>query len=210
MSRPVDADSARTWNAIVAAARAVLEEQGVRAVNLRRVASRARVSVGTIGYYFENRSALLEACLESYYEHLDAIRSESFAALTGCARPEDAVRLAVERATELSFAHRGFARLRRWLNAQTGTGAPRKDAVLLPFLGQLEAGLAAISALEGWEIRLAAQTITYAMTTYATLTDEELCEVVGAASIADARERVKRHLARAALDMLHLNERGSV
>ena len=73
ISRPVDADSAKTYDAIVEATLRVLERVGPEQVSMRKVASEADCSLGTLQYYFVSKSELLEACLDGYYERLSQV-----------------------------------------------------------------------------------------------------------------------------------------
>ena len=61
MARPVDADSARTYDSIVRAALDVLAEAGLpERLSMRKVAAAAEVSPGTIQSYVGSKRDLLE------------------------------------------------------------------------------------------------------------------------------------------------------
>ncbi|MEM6787838.1 MAG: hypothetical protein AAF928_08230 [Myxococcota bacterium] len=62
MSRPKDADSGATFEAIVRAAARVVTSR--RALSLRATAQEAGLSLGTIQYYFPTHEALVRTCVE--------------------------------------------------------------------------------------------------------------------------------------------------
>ncbi|MFO0562598.1 MAG: TetR/AcrR family transcriptional regulator [Polyangiales bacterium] len=87
MARRPNADSARTVDAIISAALALLNEsRRVDDLSLRQVAQRANVGLSTVQYYFSTRDALLDACLDGYHQRLVALAkevSESLAQTSG-------------------------------------------------------------------------------------------------------------------------------
>ena len=60
-----------TVERIIAAAGDAIAERGIHRVTMREVASRARLAVGNVTYYFETKEHLLEAVIESIgYEYV--------------------------------------------------------------------------------------------------------------------------------------------
>ena len=84
MARPVDADSAHTYDSIVRAALDVLNDVGLpEKLSMRKVASAAEVSPGTIQYYFGSKTDLLEACLDGYYQRLTLLAGQLGGSMQG-------------------------------------------------------------------------------------------------------------------------------
>ncbi len=63
---PQQARSALRWTAQLDAAQAILEEEGLDAVTVARVAKRAGVSVGATYHYFQDKQALIYAVVERF------------------------------------------------------------------------------------------------------------------------------------------------
>ncbi len=58
---------------LVAAARALVHEQGVHRTTLAEVAARADVPLGNVYYYFKSKDELVRAVLEGYQEQADVL-----------------------------------------------------------------------------------------------------------------------------------------
>ena len=140
MARPVDADSARTYDTIVSAAREAMfaGEDAQIDVSMRKVAELAEVSSGTLSYYFPNKVDLLEACLDAYYERLSALTAELMAEVaTARDAPATFIRAAARRLYRFARSERRELSLRVATNAQRGELHPRRQVhVLGPFVGQ--------------------------------------------------------------------------
>ncbi|WP_326836494.1 helix-turn-helix domain-containing protein [Amycolatopsis rhabdoformis] len=79
MTKPTQADARRNRDLLLAAAREAFAEQGTEA-SLREVARRAGVGIGTLYRHFPTRDALLEALLDSNFQHLRARAASLLAA----------------------------------------------------------------------------------------------------------------------------------
>lgn len=137
MPRPVDADSAATFDRIVSAALEILEETVPRhSISMRRVAERAGVSLGTLQYYFETKERLLEACLDGYYRELAVHAQQLLADFAAGPVPagETAIRGAVASMYRFIKRHRALIELRLTTNAMRGELAPERQA---EFMGKV-------------------------------------------------------------------------
>ncbi|MDQ3034732.1 MAG: TetR/AcrR family transcriptional regulator [Actinomycetota bacterium] len=208
MSRPVDADSAATYDAIVAAALQVLAEQGhAEQTSLRQVAKLAEVSVGTIQYYFVNKGALLEVCLDGYYSRMVALLTR----LTEKASTGDfeSSRAFVEDSAREVFrwarAERGLIALRVATNNTRGELHPDRQAnVMGSMTREVTKWLAPHVELDELETRLAVQSVGTIMSRMAMLSDSELENLTGLPA-AEARARVEDHVAEASCRLLCLD-----
>ena len=208
MGRPTNADSAVTWDRIVVAAQAEIFENddGMPDVSLRRVASAAGVSLGTVHYYFLTKEALLEACLDGYYERLAALVGELLT--LGAARtpetkaPRDVVSHAVRRIYRFACQERAFLRLRMATNATRGQFHPERQAQIVgPVLDTVVATLGPLVALDADEVRLVVQTVTYVVVRYALASPADLGFITGLGD-GVAAERVEEHVVAVATRLL--------
>lgn len=65
-----------TRNRIIEAARRILIEQGTDKLSIDRVLEEAKVSKGSFIHHYPSRSALIEALVDSYAQHLDEVQRE--------------------------------------------------------------------------------------------------------------------------------------
>lgn len=192
MSRPKDADSAQTYERIVAAARSRLEERGIDALTMRLVARDAQVSTGTLTYYFEDRDALLEACFSEVYRALTRVANDCLARLG----QEPAIDIA-ERGTKEIWAiarqHRELARARLLSNMQRGTiSVARMRRNLLPALDYAEKIFPHLAPAQA---RLGVHSLTLTVLRYAVASEEELALLGLGDGPEGATARIGDHLA---------------
>src|SRR5690606_2144803 len=100
------------------------------AISMRAVAERAGVSLGTLQYYFVSKDALLEACLEGYYERLGVLVAEVFAYTSAHAdKPiRELVRHAMLEHYRFVCRERALVELRLITNALRGELHPQRQA----------------------------------------------------------------------------------
>jgi AcrR family transcriptional regulator len=208
--RPKNADSEETWNKIVDAARLALvvdASEGVT-VSLRQVATAANVSLGTIHYYFETKEMLLEACLDAYYEALAKLTSE-LAELASRATRDDArktIEEAVRRIYRFALSERPRLKLRASTNAVRGSLHPaREEHVRRPYLDWLTPVVRRLTDVSEIEVRMAIQTMSFAVMHYALLGDAELEQIAGMSG-EEGVQVVEDHLIRASLRLLRITE----
>jgi AcrR family transcriptional regulator len=203
VARPRKADPARTYDAIVDAARALLfSEEGVSPdVSMRRVAAAAGVSQGTLSYYFPTKQDLLEACLDEYYARLAKLVDElSSHAASGPCDARALVARAVRELHRLELARRRELRLRRITNAERGGLHPQHPRfhLLGRHLDRCARVFAEATGRSPAATRLAIHSVTTLVSEYVTLSDEEIGEIVGDAGDA-SRRTVEEHVVRAAV-----------
>lgn len=159
MSRPVDADPARTYDAIVEAALGLLDSiEHPDELSMRKVAARADVSVSTVQYYFGSKTDLLEVCLDGHYDRLQTLSTQLAGSLSGL-EPDEVVPHVARAVFRWLQGERALIRLRMVTNARRGELHPRRQphamrdalntsaAALAPFIGvdPLDARLAFLS-----------------------------------------------------------------
>ena len=206
MSRPKNADSQATWNTIIEAAQGLMltGEVSPDAVSLRDVASRAGISVGTLSYYFKTKEELWEACLDGYYERLNAKTAELLTILSSVELTlSQRIDAGVRGIYRFSLAERVPLRLRRVSNAYRGSLHPSRQLhVLGPTLDGVTSALEALLENAPNDIRLCVQSMTFVVMRYVLLSDAELMVVTGLDSVEHAHQAVEDHVAAAALRMV--------
>ncbi|MEM1032674.1 MAG: helix-turn-helix domain-containing protein [Myxococcota bacterium] len=199
MARQVDADSAETIDRIVAATRETLAERGAAGLTFRAVARRAGVSVGTIGYYFESRPALVEASLDDHHAWGAELVARLVARHGEGASLEALIEEAVRSGHQELLRDRETLRLRRLAVLGEGALSPtrRRDA-LEPALAAAAEVLSAHDLPVG-EARLVCQSMILLVTRYALLSDDEVVALLPGEPVARARGAIEDHLVAMAL-----------
>lgn len=204
--RPKNSDSAVTWDLIVMAARRQLvdNEHGGLDLSIRSVSTSADVSLGTIHYYFPTKEALLEACLDAYYEDLETLARELMQSLLTATRENAKETLdgCLRRIYRFAVSERPRLRLRARTNASRGMLHPDRHArVRGPYLDAFTPILARIVDLDPLAIRLTFQTITFAVMQYVLLCDEELEQIAGVGGD-EGRRVIEDHVVHTTLRVL--------
>lgn len=197
MGRPRNADSEETWNRIIDATLAqIAADDGSTDFAIRTVAEAAGVSPGTIGYYFPTKEALLEACLDRYYERLEALYRELLASASGRSL-EDVLSSAVRRLYSFCRSEQVALRLRVRTRVIRGELPPQRQAqVLGPYMAKAGAALSAAAKISDVQARLAVQSLNNLITRYALHTPEEMDHILGQEG---TQEDVVEHLVRVTL-----------
>lgn len=202
MSRPKNADSKETYERIVAAALDALEETGrPDELSMRKVATRADVSIGTIQYYFTSKSELLEACLDGYYARLN----EAAQALIVSAN-ERAGRELIEHSTRSmvrwAWRERALIKLRLSTNAMRGELHPQRQE---EFMGMLIRHVAELLKphvqVEESDARMSIQALTSIIVRLILLSDAEFAALTGEPAT-NSQEVIEQFLVRAATRLL--------
>lgn len=207
MARPKNADPARTYDAILDATRSlVTRSDNPGSISLRAVAKEAGVSMGTVQYYFETRAALLEACLDTYYERMGEQVSNlatRFREAEASSDPAPLVREAARTLYRFARAERDNVVLRQALVVERGElPAQRRIHDQGP---ALRAGAEVVARRLGRptsEVKMLIQTLVFAGSRYATLTDDELEVIVGKRRAEGGEEAIEDHLAEVAMRCL--------
>lgn len=197
MARPKDADSEQTVERIVAAALALLAEDGdPTGLSLRAVAERAGVTKSTIGYYFGSKDELLETCLDGYYHRLAAL---------GARLMQDTESVGRERIESGALELYRFVRRERALialrlstNSLRGELHPRRQsAVLAQLVRQAGQWLTRHVEVDAFDATLSIQAMASITSRFALMTDLEI-EALTGKSGDEGREAVEGYVVRAA------------
>lgn len=205
--RPKNADSSDTWDRILAAARSVLGEAEESEISLRDVARTAGVSLGTVHYYFASKEALLEACLDQYYERLGALALEVAKDLSEATRENgrEVIERGLRRIYRFAVSERHQLRLRARTNGMRGRLHPDRHVhVRGPYLDTFSGLLAPLVGRPTNEVRLTFQSMTYVVMQYVLLWDEEVTQFAGVGGDA-GRDVIEDHIAQLCLRALTLN-----
>jgi AcrR family transcriptional regulator len=170
--RPRDADSEQTHARIMQAAHALLEESGPDAVSLRGVARRAKMSVGSVSYYFASRDELVETCLDEHYGRLSAIATRHLDELATGKPIEAVMRDAARELYFFAFEERALVRLQLASHVEHGGLPPERIQSFHRRVFEAIAKRAGplIAHPRPW---LAIQTLVYAVVRFATLSSFE-------------------------------------
>lgn len=199
MARPKNADPAETYEQILCAARALIQDEGVAAVSFRRVAERSQRSVGAISYYFENREELLEACSEANYEWIAERVGTSLQRIQEGTQWRDEVPHFVRELFRVTRENQGLVRL-RILSTMRDEAIPkgRLGRRLLPQLERVAQALGGSKAVI--DVRLAAHTLELLVQRYGVHTDEECQAIVGSDDLAFSLRCIEQHLVQVSID----------
>jgi AcrR family transcriptional regulator len=199
--RPRDADSEVTHARILRAARELLDERGPDALSLRGVARRAKMSVGTVSYYFASRDELVETCLDEHYRRLTEIANRNLDELSAGKRLEDAIRDAARELYFFAFEERALIRLQLISHAERGGLPPERvqgsHRRLFDTISKRAGAL--ITHPRPW---LAIQTLVYAVARFATAGSAERLLFTSASNDDEANVVLAEHIAELAVRML--------
>ncbi|MCA9633397.1 MAG: TetR/AcrR family transcriptional regulator [Myxococcales bacterium] len=200
MPRPVDADSAATFDRIVRAALAELTETVPRnAISMRKVGERAGVSLGTLQYYFESKDRLLEACLDGYYRDLAQEAQRLLSALASGPVPagEAAIRGAVASMYHFIVRQRALIELRLITTSMRGELAPERQH---EFMGTVIRDAAELLdphvEIDRDELRLTIQFVSASLIRLALLSPSERIALTGSDDEAAVAAFVERAVCR--------------
>ncbi len=203
VGRPENADSAATFEKIRAAALKIVQESGVEALSIRRVAKDAGVSIGTLRYYFDTREALVEGCLDCYHERLLTLEQSMTELLLASQDPRAAVASIVRAIFPFLSLQPELHRLRLLSTLQQGQVTEERRAHMHPlFLKNAATALTASSGKSPAELRLVVDSIMRMISWYAACSDDELCYVTDEVKPSDARETLREHCVKVALTLV--------
>ena len=195
MVRPVNANSTETVERILEAARTLLREEGQEGWSMRRVATAANVSTGTLQYYFTNRAELLDACLDPFHEELRALEQTFMSLLESADDP-------------LAVLGQGIAAIYRFavgteagqrvviqsMAEKCATDTRRRQLFREPFLARIVALVKPFTKQDARTIRMYTMSMTFLVTRYAASTDAALLELTSEQDIEAAHRVVEQHL----------------
>lgn len=178
-------------------------EDGFDGVSIRRIAAGAGVSLAMVHHYFGSKHDLFEACIDSMYEDIAALRPQLMATLGGAAAGGRDVVEAVVRAA-FTFAREYQTAGRLLLRQVVGAGEldeRRREAFQAPFLDEVSGLLARALGRPPAALRLPIQSIVILVSRFAVGTQREL-ELFSGQSGDAAVAAVEDHLVRAARALL--------
>lgn len=201
MARPVNANADATRRRILTSAVRLFAESGPSGASIRNIARGADVSLAMVHHYFGTKDDLLNACIDSMYERLGALRRE----LEGALAEGGDLREIVDRAVRVCFRFAKSEQLAVRLLLRTVAehgelDAQRRDAVQGPFLTQVSELLGQALGRPARELRLPLQSVVMLTARYAVSSARELELICGAGVAADST--VEDHLVEVASAML--------
>lgn len=209
MARPKDASSEETWERIVRSARALVRANGEGGfeLSLREVAKQAGCSLGTIHYYFDSKEALIESCLDTYYDALQRVSGE-LALLVKGARREDAQDVfdrGVRIIYRFALSERSRLKLRVLANAARGHTHPHRDSNVLAgaYMDWFVPILLPLVDIDPRAMRMTMQSMTFLIVQYVLLQDADVEKIVGVGG-EEGRRRIEDHVVHVAKRLLFL------
>lgn len=159
-----------------------LAEMGMRGFRVREVARGARVSLGTLTYYFPTKERLLESIAYTFMRGAQKNWSDQ-------AKNVDTAGLApiVAGFYSLCRRHQSIVRLLVQLSARDGHLWGATERIVQLFLDDVEKEL-------GADKRMLAFTVVCAAMTYTLHSDSQLQEITGASSSEEAHQLILEHL----------------
>lgn len=198
MSRPKDSDSEQVHRRLLAAAKQLLEAGGPRAVTLRKVASEAKLTVGTVSYYFGNREELLEAVLDEPYRALAALQQQLVSGVDAEKDSAAYIEHCVRTTYRFALDWKGAFRLNVLTILDRGIMHPRRQrTVHLPFLDFASLRFAGLTGIAPDQMRMIVQSTVFMVIRYALLHDDEVHDILAlppATSLGEAHRRIEDHL----------------
>lgn len=196
MSRRANADSSATYEHILDSARRILKRCNGNVSNLsfRTLANEAKLSHGTIRYYFQTREALVEALLEAHYADLNRVADAAEAALNHA--PDAAIPGVLRRIVTQLYCHcaqSSDVTLRMSIPSET------RLHYVTHYFARMVPPISRRSGATPTAVRLVFHSVMFALVRYATLEDAERLLVTQAASAEEAHALVTRHLGDLAL-----------
>ncbi len=175
MARPVKANAEATRQRILLNALQLFSQQGSDGVSIRKIAAAAGVSLAMVHHYFGSKEDLYNACIDSMYDQMVALRPKLTAALAVGGSLEDIAARMVGDAFRFARAHQVAGRL--LLRQVVGAGEldkTRQELMQLPFLEQASTLLGMMTNRPPQQLRLPLQTLTFAIARYGIATQADL------------------------------------
>jgi AcrR family transcriptional regulator len=200
MARPVNADADATRRRILESAVRLFAESGPSGASIRSIARGADVSLAMVHHYFGSKDDLLNACIDSMYGRLGALRGELEAALAAGGDLSEIVERAVRFSFRFAKSEQLAVRLLLRTVAEHGElDQARRDEVQGPFLTQVSSLLGQVTGRPASELRLPLQSVVMLTARYAVSSQREL-ELLSGVSAADSA--VEDHLVEVASSVL--------
>jgi AcrR family transcriptional regulator len=208
MARVKDASPAETYDAIIKAAHELIFAEGVERathISMRKIASSAGVSFGTLSYYFPSKEELLERCLDAHYDRVDRLveqileHAKATHAKTGKVEPVEMVEYTIRQFYRLCAADRAELMLRSATNADRGALHPQRRVNALG--RNVARGASVLAFFTGQQedaCRLVISSVMTLIVRYVTIDDDALTTLLGEATDA-SRRKLEDHVVELAL-----------
>jgi AcrR family transcriptional regulator len=195
MARRANEDSAATFDRIVQAAKEVLGTRGASDLSLRRVASHAGVSLGTVQYYFSSKDKLIETCLADDSASMVAEIELAKTAVAQGANFEDVLAAGVSSVYRRALRTRETHRLRvmKALDANP-TSAASPGPFMLSELGAIAAFMSEDGRISASHARMIVESVAILVARYAIFEPEFLRSLFLLGDDDDVYDAVDEHL----------------
>jgi AcrR family transcriptional regulator len=175
MARPINADADATRKRILQSAVRLFAESGPSGASIRNIAKGADVSLAMVHHYFGTKDDLLNACIDSMYLRLGALREELEHALASGGDLSAIVDRAIRTCYRFAKGEQLAVRLLLRTVAENGElDAERRDAVQGPFLARVSELLGETLGRPANDLRLPLQSVVMLTARYAVSTEREL------------------------------------
>ncbi len=210
MGQRANSDSAATFDTIVGAARKLLKEEGADRLTLRKVAAAAKLSLGTVQYYFSSRDRLVETCLEEQSVMLEQHIELARAALEAGMPAEGGFAMGVRQVYVAGLENRQTHRLRMLSALSTGLTERSPGPYLLSELSRFSELVVQHTNLSHREARLMSTSVSILVARFASYEEAELRVLLGLGEGDDQADIVGAHLEEVtrALFRMHTSKRG--
>lgn len=207
MARPKNADSSVTFEAIQKAARSALQRGGVDGLTIRAVAKGAGVSIGTVRYYFSNKDALIEGCLDHYHERLVQLETTMIGRVVGAKNPREAIASGIRAVFDLLQAEPEMVRLRLVTTARMGEfPMSRRGRQRRPVVKNTINMLKLLPGLRPQNLQLTIDAMVRLITSYAACSEDEIRDIVGDQDPVVGRAQLREYSVALCLRMLFDDE----
>jgi AcrR family transcriptional regulator len=201
MARPINADADATRRRILESAVRLFAESGPTGASIRSIAKGADVSLAMVHHYFGTKDELLDACIDSMYARLGALREELETALGSGGDLGVLVDRAIRTCYRFAKSEQLAVRLLLRTVAENGElDGSRRDAVQAPFLARVSELLGNTLGRPARELRLPLQSVVMLTARYSVSTERELQLFTGQSRNAEAA--VEDHLVEVASALL--------
>ncbi len=206
MARPINANALETKDKLCSVACELFAQQGPDGTSVRQIADAAGVNSALVSHYFGGKEGLYEACIDSMYLELGALRSVLMTSFAKGGAPSLLLKRAVSEGFSFGRNHRSALQLiMRDILDRGHLPSKRSDSALVPFLEEVPKLLAPYSSKAPQELRLSLQSLVFLVVRYSLSSDRELGILTGQKKL--YLSRVTSHLHECALALLGLKEK---
>ena len=191
-----ESDPSATIDKIVEVARNMVSVEGATKLSVRRVAREARVSLGTVSYYFPSRGALVEACLDEQAEFLYRMIAQYRERLADGEQLADIIEEIARLIFNMCLANRETVRLRQLeLLSTPELPAEGRATFMYATLDHTATSIAQSLGVGVPEARFIVQSMANVIVRYALFAPGDLARVTGLSDAEQARRATEEHIA---------------